>query len=207
MPSIYSLKPRFQQLLRPMVRSLAAAGITANQVTMLACLLSIGLGIFLYLPQTRPRHFLALPAFLFVRMALNAVDGMLAREFHQKSQLGAYLNELTDVVSDSFLYLPFALLPGFSPLWVGAVIVLSIVSEMAGVLGQSIGATRRYDGPMGKSDRAFWFGVIALWLGIAGSIPAPVAQAFPIVLTALLTLTIANRVRNGLNEASTKVIR
>jgi CDP-diacylglycerol--glycerol-3-phosphate 3-phosphatidyltransferase len=190
-----------------MVRSLAGAGVTANQVTMLACVLSIGLGIYLCLPQARPQHFLALPAFLFLRMALNAVDGMLAREFHQKSQLGAYLNELTDVVSDSFLYLPFALLPGFSPLWVGAVIVLSVVSEMAGVLGQTVGATRRYDGPMGKSDRAFWFGVMALWLGTAGSVPGLVAQAFPIVVTAMVTLTIANRVRNGLNEASTKVTR
>ena len=37
-------------------------------------------------------------------MAFNAIDGMLAREFGQKSRLGAYLNELTDVVSDAALY-------------------------------------------------------------------------------------------------------
>ena len=46
-------------------------------------------------------------------MAFNAIDGMLAREFGQKSRLGAYLNELTDVVSDAALYLPFAWLPPF----------------------------------------------------------------------------------------------
>ena len=201
MPSIYSLKPRFQQLLRPMVRSLAAAGITANQVTVFACLLSIALGTWLCLPQTSPRQFLLLPAFLFLRMALNAVDGMLAREFHQKSKLGAYLNELTDVISDSFLYLPFTLLAGFDPRWVVAVIVLAVISEMAGILGVTVGASRRYDGPMGKSDRAFWFGVIALWLGVQGTVPAVIAQWFPIVLTALIALTIANRVRNGLKEA------
>ena len=49
-----------------------------------------------------------LPAVLFVRMALNAIDGMLAREHGQKSALGAFLNELCDVVSDAALYLPFA---------------------------------------------------------------------------------------------------
>ena len=47
-------------------------------------------------------------------MALNALDGMLAREFGQQSRLGAYLNELTDVVADAALIAPFALLPPFS---------------------------------------------------------------------------------------------
>src|SRR5689334_20205255 len=106
---------------------MASAGITANQVTLLACAASVALGIFLCVD---PRWMLILPAFLFVRMALNAVDGMLAREFGQKSRLGAYLNELTDVIADSFLYLPFAYLPGFDPLWIGVVIVLAVISEM-----------------------------------------------------------------------------
>ena len=68
-------------------------------------------------------------------MALNAIDGMLAREFGQKSRLGAYLNELSDVLSDSFLYWPFALVYPASATWIGGIIVLSVVSEMAGVLG------------------------------------------------------------------------
>jgi len=56
--------------------------------------------------------FLFVPVWFFVRMAFNAVDGMLAREFGQASKLGAYLNELGDVVADTALYAPFALLPG-----------------------------------------------------------------------------------------------
>ena len=46
-------------------------------------------------------------------MALNAIDGMLAREFIKKSRLGGYLNEITDVVSDAALYLPFAFVAPF----------------------------------------------------------------------------------------------
>ena len=30
-----------------------------------------------------------------------------------------------------------------------------------------VGASRRYDGPMGKSDRAFVFGALGLWVGLA----------------------------------------
>jgi CDP-diacylglycerol--glycerol-3-phosphate 3-phosphatidyltransferase len=199
-PSIYALKPLFQKLLRPSVRALARAGITANQVTLLACVLSVALGIFLTARiESRPL-LLILPAFLFLRMAFNAIDGMLAREFHQQSDLGGYLNDLADVVSDSFLSLPFAYLGVFDPLWIGAVIVLAVISEMAGALGVMIGAGRRYDGPMGKSDRAFVFGLVALWIGLGGTLPDWAGWAFPRLMALLLAVTIVNRVRQGLAE-------
>jgi CDP-diacylglycerol--glycerol-3-phosphate 3-phosphatidyltransferase len=178
---------------------MAGAGVTANQVTLLACAASIALGVVLCFDS---RWILALPFFLFVRMALNAVDGMLAREFGQKTRLGAYLNELTDVIADSFLYLPFAYLPGFDPLWVGIIIVLAVISEMTGVVGVMTGASRRYDGPMGKSDRAFVFGAIALWIGCGGPMPAQASFLFTRLVALLLAITIVNRVRKGLAEAN-----
>ena len=200
MPSIYRLKPLFQELLRPLVRVLAGAGVTANQVTLFACAVSIVVGTLVLAYKDLPRLLLILPAFFFLRMALNAIDGMLAREFGQKSDLGAYLNELTDVVCDAFLYLPFAYLGLFDPLWIGIIIVLAVISEMAGTIAVMIGANRRYDGPMGKSDRAFVFGAGALWIGAGGTIILPVAWALPRLLAVLLVVTIVNRVRNGLAE-------
>lgn len=78
--SIYSLKPGFQRLLRPLSRMLARAGVTANHVTVLACALSVVIGLLLTARiQIRPL-LLILPVFLFLRMAMNAIDGMLARE-------------------------------------------------------------------------------------------------------------------------------
>jgi len=150
---------------------------------------------------------LILPAVLLVRMALNAVDGMLAVEFGQKSDLGAYLNELCDVISDAFLYLPFAWLPGFEPLWIGAVIVLAAISEMAGVVAVMTGATRRYDGPMGKSDRAFVFGAMAFWIGIGWPVAGWAAWMFSRLIALLLAITIVNRVRRGLAETRTRTPR
>lgn len=198
--SVYGLKPRFQGLLRPAVAAMARAGVTANQVTIAACVVSIALGAWLALRPEQNTLFLLVPVWLFFRMACNAIDGMLAREFGQASALGAYLNELTDVVSDAALYAPFALLPGSNPWLLGAVILLSVVSEMAGVLGSTAGARRRYDGPMGKSDRAAVFGVIGLLVGLG----LPLGPAFDWIwgaLFLLLLLTITNRVRNGIAEA------
>jgi CDP-diacylglycerol---glycerol-3-phosphate 3-phosphatidyltransferase len=194
--SIYALKPRFQALLRPFVGALYRAGITANQVTVLACVVSVALGLWLILAPHRGGLFLLVPVWLAVRMALNAIDGMLAREFGQASPLGGYLNELGDVISDSALYAPFALLAGSSAWLLGAIIVLAIISEMAGVLAVAAGGVRRYDGPMGKSDRAFVFGLAGLLVGLG----VPMADAFNWLWGAvilLLIMTIVNRVRRG----------
>ena len=199
--SIYALKPRFQSLLRPLTAALARAGVTANQVTLAACVVSLLIAAFVAWRSEERWPFLLVPLWMFLRMAFNAIDGMLAREFGQKSRLGAYLNELTDVISDAALYLPFALIAPFSIWWVGAVVLLAAISEYAGVLGLMVGASRRYDGPMGKSDRAFVFGALGLWIGIAPSLPAWAAYIMPIVAAALV-LTIVNRVRRGLAEGN-----
>jgi CDP-diacylglycerol--glycerol-3-phosphate 3-phosphatidyltransferase len=197
--TIYALKSRFQGVLRPIVRWLHAAGVTANQVTLTASALSVAIGFSLV---DAPRVWFAIvPLWMFARMALNAVDGMLAREFGQKSALGAYLNELSDVVSDAALYLPFAFVPPFDWRSVGAVIFAAAVAEMAGVVAVTTGASRRYDGPMGKSDRAFVFSLLALWVAMTGALPA--WAAWVMWAAALLAaLTIVNRVRSGLRESA-----
>jgi CDP-diacylglycerol---glycerol-3-phosphate 3-phosphatidyltransferase len=196
MLSIYALKPRFQALLRPAVAWLAAAGVTANAVTLLAMAVSCLLGALLF-ASAEPRLFLLLPLWMLLRMALNAVDGMLAREHGQQSRLGAYLNELTDVVADAALYLPFVLVPPFGWGSVGAVIFLAGLSEMAGALGAAIGGGRRYDGPMGKSDRAALFGVLGLTVGVVGHLPAWSFWIMPAV-AALIAINVINRIRGGL---------
>jgi len=180
-------------------RLLFRSGVTANQVTIAACVISIGVGALLCLRPEERHLFLLVPLWFCLRMAFNAIDGMLAREFGQATPLGAYLNELTDTVSDAALYLPFALLPG-SSLWaLSVIVILSIVSEMAGALGVTIGASRRYDGPLGKSDRAFVFGLIGLLAGSGVALEGVLAWIWAGVAL-LIAATIVNRVRHGLAE-------
>jgi CDP-diacylglycerol--glycerol-3-phosphate 3-phosphatidyltransferase len=199
--TLYDIKPRFQALLRPLVRSLAGAGVTANQVTFAALVVSVVVGAYVFMKADQGWPFLLLPLWFFLRMALNAIDGMLAREFGQASKLGAYLNELSDVVADAALYLPFARVAPFDAYSVGAVIFASAVSEMAGALGPMVGAPRRYDGPMGKSDRAFVFGALALWIGLGNALPDWMRYLMPLVLV-LIAVNVVNRVRRGVAAAS-----
>lgn len=199
MMTIYDLKPAFQNLLRPTCRRLAHAGVTANQVTVAALIISLVVGGAFALNPTSPWAAFLIPVWLFLRMALNAIDGMLAREHGMQSELGGILNELSDVAADAALYLPFALVPGISaPLIVG-IVILSILTEMAGVVAVQIGASRRYDGPMGKSDRAFVFGLLALLIGLGLKLQ-PWANAALGIVAVLTVLTVFNRSSKALRE-------
>lgn len=199
MPSIYDLKPAFQGLLRPLTGALARRGVTPNQVTLAGVALSGAAGALVAaFPAARWPLVLLAPV-LVARMALNAIDGMLAREHGKRSALGAVLNELGDVVADAALYLPLGLVPGFDAGLVVGVVVLAIVAEMAGVVCAQIGASRRYDGPLGKSDRAFVFGGVALLVG-AGVPPGGWVRAVLVAMLVLLGVTVFQRARNGLRE-------
>jgi phosphatidylglycerophosphate synthase len=112
--------------------------------------------------RARPALLLLLPVWLFARMALNAIDGMMARELNMATRLGAVLNEVGDVLSDLALYLPLAFVSQDAQWPVVAFATGSMLTEFCGVLGNTLGAGRRYEGPMGKSDRAFLAGALAL---------------------------------------------
>lgn len=199
MPTIYDLKPSFQRLLQPVCDWLARHGITPNQITVGTAVMSLAQGLWLTLAPGARLPLLVLPLVLFVRMGLNAIDGMLAKDNGLQTRLGALLNELGDVVSDIVLYLPFALIPGVNPVLVLLMVIVGIITEMAGVVTVQIGASRRYDGPLGKSDRAFLFGCIAFMLGV-GIKPGIWIDVVLTVGLLLSSSTIYNRVRRGLKE-------
>lgn len=163
MISVYQLKPKFQQLLQPLLLLFKKWGFTPNSLTVLAFLLSLGMGLFSYFGPRAVVLWL-LPLCLLLRMALNALDGMMARQFEMQSKLGAILNEMGDLLSDIVLYYPLYVLFEIDPLWIHGFIVLGLINEFAGLLALGINGERRYDGPMGKSDRALLIGVFSLLL-------------------------------------------
>jgi len=201
MPSVYDLKPAFQGLLRPLVSALVAAGVTPNHLTLSAALGSIAVGIALPKAGHDSRLLLLLPVWLFARMALNAMDGMAAREHGRISRLGGALNEVGDVVSDVALYLPLAALGPHQRWPAVAFAMCAALTEFCGVLGAAMGGPRRYDGPMGKSDRALTVGA----LGLLGALAPRTLAWWPPLLwaaSALALLTCWNRVAGALREPS-----
>ena len=198
--SIYQLKPKFQQLLQPLMRVLVRCRVTPNQITVAAMLLSVAYGAALAWQPDCTGLWLGLPLFLLLRMALNAIDGMLASATGQKTRLGTLLNEICDQVSDVALYLPFALAAALHAPLVVLCVVGALLAEFAGVLALSVGSARRFDGPMGKSDRAFWFGLLALLICYQG---APLLlNGILLLVIALSAWTVFNRLRQALKAAA-----
>ena len=195
--TIYDLKPKFQALLRPIVDSLHVKGITPNQVTWAALILSIITGVLVATTKGATWTLLLVPFVMFIRMALNAIDGILAKEHDMTSDAGAMLNELGDVISDATLYLPLAFIAGLSPVMVVLFVIVGLFTEVAGILGAVIGGTRRYDGPMGKSDRAFVVGLLALLIGI-GLTPGWWSDGLLLLSIGLGIVTAFNRAKRGL---------
>jgi CDP-diacylglycerol---glycerol-3-phosphate 3-phosphatidyltransferase len=162
MISIYKIKPKFQQLLKPVLVLLHRLKISANQITVASILLSLLIGFSFWYADRHKGLFLALPIGLFIRMALNALDGMMARQYNQQSKKGEILNELGDIISDLFIFFPLLKFEAASHYLVVIFISLGIINEFAGLLGKALSGQRRYDGPMGKSDRAFVMGIYGI---------------------------------------------
>lgn len=199
MASVYDLKPKFQNLLRPLLSFLVKNRFTPNIITIIALLGSVIAGVIVYFAGANLYCLLILPIWLFIRMALNAIDGMMAREFNMSSDMGAVLNELGDVISDFVLYFPLVFVDKASAFLIILFCVGAIITEFCGILGKTLGVSRHYEGPMGKSDRAFFIGTLAFitvlipdilffykWFFMAGII--------------LLILTCKNRISNALLE-------
>jgi phosphatidylglycerophosphate synthase len=77
-----------------------------------------------------------------------------------------------------------------------------VLTEFSGVLGRALGASRHYEGPMGKSDRAFIIGA----LGLATFFFPAVLKFWPWVFVAgavLAVITCVNRVTKALSELKT----
>lgn len=162
MISVYKLKPKFQQLLMPILTFLHHKRVTANQITMGSVVLSLLIAVMFWYADRMPMFYLALPIGLLLRMAFNALDGMMARLFNQTSKKGEVLNEVGDIVSDVMIFFPLLKFHPESFYLVVGFIILSVINEFCGLIGKVVANDRRYDGPMGKSDRALLLGVYGI---------------------------------------------
>jgi CDP-diacylglycerol--glycerol-3-phosphate 3-phosphatidyltransferase len=200
MISIYKLKPKFQQILSPVLHFLHKCRITANQITVGSVLLSILIAFLFWNADANTWFFLSLPIGLLLRMAFNALDGMMARKFNQISKLGEVLNEVGDIISDVIIFFPLLKFQPESLYLVIVFILLSVINEFAGLLGKAIEKDRRYDGPMGKSDRAF---LLAIY-GLIQFFEVNISDYCNFILGAvilLLVLSTFTRLKKALNGA------
>lgn len=197
----FNSKVFFQMLFRPAANFMAKAGITANQVTTSTIILSLSAGTAVFIWPSQRWPLISILSVLFIRLAFNHIDGMLAREHGMVTPLGSILNELSDVISDIALFLPLAAIVGIAHWPVFLVVLFGVITEIAGIVGLTIGASRREDGPLSKKPRGACFAIIILTI-ILGETPGSWMNILLIALLPLLVLTIFNRVIGAIKEVA-----
>lgn len=193
--SIYKLKKQFQNILMPFCKLLAKLGISPNQITVFTVILNLFFAFFLYKFSNFKFIYLLIPVFFFIRMALNALDGMLANNFNMKTKIGIFFNEMADVISDTAVFYTFFKIIATPEYLSFIFIFFSILSEYTGVVAFMVDGKRHYEGPMGKSDRVFFISILSLFIYFNF---LSYINYFIIIGIFLLIFTLYNRIKNTL---------
>ena len=194
MSGLYGIKPWFVRRLGGIEDRLVAGGVSADTLSYAAVAVSALAGCTLAAGfMSHPAWWLAVAPLALVRLALNALDGSVARRTGTARPFGKVVNEISDRLSDVFFIAPLALFVPF--VFVLAALVVTSITSTCGLLGDVVGRARLTQGPMGKADRS---AILALAALVAGATNVPVGP-FAVALTVVTVggmATVFSRVRS-----------
>lgn len=122
----------------------------------------------------------------------------MARTYNQQTKLGEVLNEIGDVISDVLIFFPLLKFEADQTYLIVLFLCFGIINEFAGFIGRVISGTRRYDGPMGKSDRALVIGIYGIVSFIGVNLSDYSFYIF-LLINLLLLLSTVIRLKRALN--------
>ena len=190
---IYSVKPRFQHALGGIEAFLVRKRVHPDYITSSALLVSVAGGLALYGASWYSLLLLLIPPLVLVRTALNALDGLVARDTGLARPWGEVLNESCDRLSDIALFVGLMFAPGSNVAFGSAALVLMLFSSYVGTAAKAAGGRRQYGGIMGKADRMLFLGVASFLAFLLPNLP--VFTYFLILANAGLLITIVQRLR------------
>ena len=155
------------------VRWCVQLGIHPNTVSYSSILAGGAAGICFWQAQHVPALLIPAVGFLYVRLWLNMLDGMVALASGKASRTGEIANELPDRISDVVIFVGVGhsgycnVLGGY---WAA---IFALLVAYVGTLGQAVGARREFGGVMSKPWRMVvlhlgaWTTLRLLWWGDA----------------------------------------
>lgn len=136
---------------------------------------------------------------MLLKISCNALDGMVARETNQQSQIGAWLNETTDIVADLLLFGVIMILMPNSGIVGHLIIALVLLIEVTGLFPLLKQRPRIHFGPFSKSDRAVYLSIVALilWIQPTNDLAYTLAAGLGLLLA---SITCARQLRHSLRK-------
>lgn len=135
------------------VRVCVRLGIHPDVVSYMSVVVAAGAAICFWNASSYPVLLAIVPVFLYVRLWLNMLDGMVARAAGYTGWHGVILNELPDRVSDVVVFIGIAH-SGLCAVPSGyCAAILAVLTAYTRILGQSLGAPAEFAGLMSKPLR------------------------------------------------------
>lgn len=178
-------------LVRP-VGVLASKGrISPNSVTLFGVAVQVAVAAYIITGHLLVAGLLAILASL-----VDGIDGAVAKASGRVTRFGALLDSTTDRLSDALFFIPIAWLYGVSPdisehdePWVAAVALVALVASFLVSYIKARAEGLGLECNVGIAERAE-----RLILLIAALILSPLLPAIMVVLAALATITVAQRI-------------
>jgi len=208
---LYQLKFPFRRFLSPLLKHIE--GIHPDVVSYSAVGVAAVTGLCFFFAAKTPWLLILAVGLVFLRMALNTLDGIMAIRRGNLSLKGEIVNALPDRYSDFFVLIGITLSPLVRD-WLGVLAICSVILvSYTGMLGKALTVSWQHQGPLGKVERLILLMVFALFqfvtTGNGGTI-----TLFNIVVTPLECLmalyiilgqvTVIRRVRGQLLEINQK---
>jgi phosphatidylglycerophosphate synthase len=161
----------FRRTAQLAVRCCVRLGIHPNWVSYSSVVVAAAAGLCFWQAHRVPALLIPAAGFLYVRLWLNMLDGMVALASGKASRTGEIVNELPDRISDVVIFVAVGhsglchVLGGY---WVA---IFALLVAYIGTLGQAVGARREFGGVMSKPWRMVvlhlgaWTTLGLLWWG------------------------------------------
>lgn len=185
---LYRLKPASQRIVAPIARWLVRHRVPADLVTLAGIPIGAIGGLALALAAAAPLMLLVVPVAAAVRLGLNLLDGMVARETGSSHAMGEMWNELGDRLADALFIGGLAFHPGVGPWPALVAVIAALLASYAGITARAAGGRRQYGGIMSKPGRMGTLAGASVLVLVSGSDTWLVVAAWIIALGAAATL-------------------
>ena len=180
--SLYRAKNVFVAGLAPLERAAIRRHVSPDALTGMGLALAFCASAAIVAGAVWPLVWVAVLPINIARLAMNALDGSVARSVGVETDRGAVANELSDRLADLLLMAPAFIV---APFWVATVAMVSVLfAEYLPMLGWAVHGIRRFVGPMGKPDRVLVVSLgclVGIWISGAVGVSYGVVAAGSLV--------------------------
>jgi phosphatidylglycerophosphate synthase len=160
---------------------LAHHGVAPNIISIASVVFAMGASLCLIATTSNFTHrvwWILAAVLIVVRLLANMFDGMVAVETGKTSAAGELFNEVPDRISDVLIFISAGFAAGSSPHLGYVTAILALFIAYIRAMGNHMGVSQLYIGPMAKSHRMFTLVAFCLYNAII-----PTAWQLPSLLT------------------------